>query len=362
VAHAARFLTEGLLKQDVPWDWLLYVPVGAHGVRPPSFESHSLCHDRDGGRTPYAPTKDASGSALRVALQKHPCDLLFVPSGACAPGISVPQIPWVHDLAIFDHPEWFPESWLRRQITTRLFARGLHRAPIIFAVSEETKNQIVVHLKIDPKKIVVTHEGGDPVLSSRAQSRDPLTPHARDSSARRKASSVGMTENFCLAVGTIEPRKNFGMLARIWSDVFKQTGRRLVIVGKKGWGNVLIKEENGIEICESVGEGEKRQLIKSADIVLVSSLYEGFGLVALEAMQAGTALISSDRGALPEVVGYGGLLLSPEDEFSWNKEVVRLLKDDVVRVQLAEKGKLRSEDFSWEKTANRIVEGMQNIL
>jgi glycosyltransferase involved in cell wall biosynthesis len=332
VAHAARFLTEGLLKQDVPWDWLLYVPVGAGFPRP--------------GRGDRAPTKDATGSALRVAIRSCPCDLLFVPSGACGPGISVPQIPWVHDLAIFDHPEWFPESWFGRQITTRLFARGLGRAPVIFAVSEETKNQIVVHLKINPKKIVVTHEGGDPSLKK----------------LEAISSKLEAANSFCLAVGTIEPRKNFGMLARIWSDVFKKTGRRLVIVGKKGWGNVSIKEENGIEILYDVDEEEKRQLIKSADIVLVSSLYEGFGLVALEAMQAGTSLISSDRGALPEVVGDGGLLLSPEDEFSWKKEVIRLLKDDVARIQQAEKGKLRSEDFSWEKTASRIVEGMRNAI
>ncbi len=353
MAHAARFLTEALLAQEVPWEWVLYIPVGAGLSRPDSVELRTPCATTRGGRDKPAPTKDASGTALRATIRSHPCDLLFVPSGACAPGIVVPQIPWVHDLAIFDHPEWFPESWLRRQITTRLFARGLRQAPVIFAVSEETKNQIVVHLKIDPNKIVVTHEGGDPVLG-KVQSAQFSVLSVDHSELGTRNSALGTS--FCLAIGTVEPRKNFEMLARIWPDVFRQTGRRLIIVGKKGWGNVSIKEGDGIETRESVGEDEKRQLLKSADLVLVPSLYEGFGLVALEAMQAGTALISSDRGAHPEVVGDGGLLLSPEDERLWKKEVIRLLQDDVVRAQLAYKGKARSEDFSWEKTANVICE------
>ena len=329
VAHAARFLTEALLEQEVPWEWVLYVPVGAHGNAPNLLGKGAL---------PCAPTRDTSGSALRSALRAHPCDLLLVPSGACAPGITVPQIPWVHDLAIFDHPEWFPESWLRRMVTTRLFARGLRRAPVIFAVSEETKHQIVVHLGIDPKKIVVTHEGGDPILQK----------------LEVGSSKLEVQDRYCIAIGTLEPRKNFGMLARIWSDVFRQTGRRLVIVGKKGWGNVSITEGGGIEIRTTVDEDEKRHLIKSADLVLVPSFYEGFGLVALEAMQAGTALISSDRGALSEVVGEGGLLLSPDDEEVWKREILRLLGDELVRSQTSEKGSVRSKDFSWEKTATVI--------
>lgn len=337
VAHAARFLTEALLEQKVEWEWRMYLPVGACGARP----------DPVGGRTPYASTKDATGSALRSALRSHPCDLMFVPSGACAPGIPVTQIPWVHDLAIFDHPQWFPESLLRRMVTTRLFARGLRRAPIIFAVSEETKNQIVVHLGIDPKKIIVTHEGGDPMLQANNVTRN--TQHAA-------------LINFCLAIGTIEPRKNFELLLLIWPDVFRQTGRRLLIVGKKGWGNVSIKEGDGIEIRASVGEDEKRQLIKSADLVLVPSLYEGFGLVALEAMQAGTALISSDRGALSEVVGDGGVLLSPDDEEAWKREILRLLEDDGARVEYGRKGMARSEKFSWERTSDCIVSTLHLYL
>ena len=327
MAHAARFLTEALLAQEVKWEWVIYAPLSGLAVE----ETELLPNRR--------------GSALRAALKKNPCDLLFVPSGACAPGISAPQIPWVHDLAIFDHPEWFPESWLRRQITTRLFARGLRRAPVIFAVSEETKNQIVVHLGIDTNKVIVTHEGGDPILKK----------------LEARSSKLEALNRFCLAIGTIEPRKNFELLARIWADVFKQTGRRLLIVGKRGWGNVSIKEENGIEIRSDVNEDEKRRLLKAADLVLVPSLYEGFGLVALEAMQAGTALISSDRGALPEVVGNGGLLLSPEDDDLWKQEIARLLQDDSGREAYGEKGKVRSEMFSWEKTAARIIQVIQNI-
>jgi len=328
IAHATRFLMQELCGRQVDWKWILYLQQGAKVEA-----SHPKIH-----------ISNSSGKALRSALRFYPCDLLFVPSGACAPFISIPQIPWVHDLAIFDHPEWFPESFVHRQITMRLFARGLERTSHLFSVSETTKKDIVRHLRIDPSRITVTSEGGDPVLASRSCTEKTSDDHGQ----------------FCVLVGTIEPRKNFNMICTLWEDVYAKTGKQLVIVGKKGWGDVEIKSTKSVRVIESADDEEKRRLIAYADIVLVPSWFEGFGLVALEGMQAESAVIVSNTGALPEVVGSDGICIAPDRPDLWKKEILRLLQNNVARQNLAKEGKKRSEAFTWQKTADIIFRGINS--
>jgi len=142
IAHAARAITRAILEV-APKDWTinLYLPRGAsmnngtryevRGTQVPSYlvpRTISLTGSRR--------------SDLIPALHTSPCDLLFVPSGAIPLNLPVPAIPWVHDLDIFDHPEWFPQSWFMRMRTTWMFRRGLQKAPMVFAVSEYTRRQI----------------------------------------------------------------------------------------------------------------------------------------------------------------------------------------------------------------------------
>lgn len=341
VAHAARFLTEALLFLDVSWEWRLYIPSGADQN---SF-SFPLTKGEKKGVSVVLP--DASGTTLRRALREHPCDILFVPGGSVAPFLSVPTIPWVHDVAIFDHPEWFPQSWFQRFKTTMMFRRGIKKAPVVFAVSEETKRQIVKKFHIAPQKIVVTLEGGDPYLS--------VIPAKAGTHPRP----------FVLFLGTIEPRKNHSMLLNAWRIVFSSLPKKmeLVIAGASGWkceGCLReIEKTPHVRRIENVTDEKRRELLRSADLVVVPSLYEGFGLVALEAMQAGTALIASNAGSLPEVVGDGGVLIDPNDVNAWAEAMRSLLVDDAKRQRLAEKGRTRAKDFSWEKTAAIVVNQMK---
>ncbi len=256
-------------------------------------------------------------------------DILFVPCGAVSPRATVPTVPWVHDVAIFEHPEWFPQSFLRRQITTRLFLRGLRRSKKICAASAATKNDLVRLFRFDPSRIVVTHEGGDSILAASPISTDrkPLV----------------------LFLGTVEPRKNLPMLL----DACR--GIDLVIAGRHGWRSERIQNSAHVRRIENVSDEERRTLLQTASIVAVPSLHEGFGLVALEAMQAGTPVVASNVGALPEVVGDAGILLDPHDAAAWRKTIVELLADDARRAELGKRGKERSKLFSWEKTATRIM-------
>jgi alpha-1,3-rhamnosyl/mannosyltransferase len=269
-------------------------------------------------------------SALAKRARDEWIDALFCPSGAVPPFLSVPAFPWVHDVAIFTHPEWFPQSRLKRFLTTRLFLRGVRRAPHAFAVSEDTKRALIEITDIEPEKITVTYQGVH--LSS------PLTTAKGD---------------YALMIGTVEPRKNIPFILELWEDVRQALGRniRLVIVGKTGWGNVEIPSRGWIERVESATDEERDRLIAGARVLLLPSLHEGFGRPALEAMALGVPVVASNRGAIPEIVGEAGTLLEPHDRAAW----ISAVGDAFSGRHDGAGGKMRAALFSWERTARAIL-------
>lgn len=371
VAHAARFLTYELLAQTVPWSWRLYVPSGAEISVGAGFDPVQL--------------KNASGSSLRAAIQSHPCDILFVPGGSIAPGLKIPCIPWVHDVAIFDHAEWFAQSFLRRRVTTALFERGVKNAPVIFAVSEDTRRALIEKFRLDPANIRVTYEGGDPILATWQD--EELVEKKR--AAKKSLAALGLANAFVLVLGTVEPRKNIAMLIQAWHTALPFFNRAvdLVIAGSEGcppkgpwplWRARLnappsaglsagevefekLKMKDHLHRIKLLDDEMRRNLLLAADLVALPSLHEGFGLVALEAMQAGTALLASRAGAIPEVVGEDGILLDPKDISAWSKALIGLVNEESARLRLAHAGKKHSKKFNWQKSAEIIIEGMENL-
>ncbi len=361
VAHAARALCTQLIK-DKSIDWKVFVVKGtAFPSVIPSVVEGSGSFLKPDSSTPsdfaqndnlrVIELADGSSKSLKLAIKKDQCDILFVLSGAVSYGLDIPAIPWVHDLIIFDHPEWFPESWLHRQLTTRLFLRGIKRAPIIFAVSEYTKQAIIRHAKVSQEKVIVTHEGGDEQLTIKKSAKE----YCR--------SKWGVGGQFVLALGTVEPRKNLAMLIRAWKKA--DGGLDLVIAGRNGWkfedvskeiDNLTPDEASRFHRIKDFNDEEKRQLLLAARIVAVPSLDEGFGLVALEALQANTQVIASNRGALPEVVGEAGTLFDPEDEEAW----VNALTLSPSPTNAGE-GSRQAQKFSWEKTAATVLEGLKKL-
>ncbi len=361
VAHASRALCEALTsnveRRTSNVDMRFYVPEGA-----------------DWQVGDVVKLKDATGGSLRKAFKDKPCDLLFVPGGSIAPAVNMPTIPWVHDLIIFEHPEWFNQPWWQRRMTTYLFSKGLRRAPAILAVSEYTKSQIVKLLKIDPEKIVVTYEGGDSTL--RVNNKEQTTTLYELRGSRLINNKVGAKEfcerelglgrGFVLCLGTVEPRKNVGMLIRAWKKARQKSAQApdLVVAGTNGWKfedvEAQIKSLNATEDqffhrYRSVTEEQKRILLLAADLVVVPSLDEGFGLVALEAMQAGTPIAVSNRGALPEIVSTAGMIIDPQDEDAWATALLTCVEDERACVLRSEMGLKRAQEFSWEKTAETVI-------
>lgn len=269
-------------------------------------------------------------------LQNDPPRGFFSVSGAIPLGVAVPTFPWVHDVAIFYHPEWFPQSWLQRRFTTHLFARGLKRAQHVFCVSETTKQAVLDQWNLSKDRISVSGEG-------------VIYPE--------NAAGYRERENKAVIIGSVEPRKNILFLADLWPEICRRLDRplKLIIAGRDGWGNVVIPAMEGVERITELNDAERLRLLETAKVTLVPSFYEGFGRVALEAMAHGCPLIASRVGGHVEVVGKAGKLLEPHDREGWIAAIMDLVTQPKVWEKAHILGRERARLFSWEQAADHIL-------
>lgn len=278
-----------------------------------------------------------SSHRLLQALRIDGCQAFFAPTGSIPFGVSLPAFAWVHDVAIFLHPEWFPQSWFQRQLTTRLFLRGLNQVQHIFCVSEDTRRAVASLISRPEKAMSVTGEGVVPPPDRAPRFSDRLDQ--------------------ALVFGTVEPRKNIPFLVDLWPEVCRRIGRRvrLVIAGGGGWGRVTVKDDGSVQRLIQVSDEERDVLFQVSRVVLVPSLYEGFGRVALEAMAQGVPVVASGVGGHPEVVGKVGGLLSPHDREGWIVAISELFLDTSLWQRKQQEGRLRAASFSWEAVAGHIL-------
>jgi glycosyltransferase involved in cell wall biosynthesis len=304
-----------------------------------AFVSENACLD-EGGMVIRLPS--SRSRALRDAVRAHPIDLLFCPSGTVPFGLSVPAIPWIHDLAILKHPDWFPESWWQRMFTTQLVRRGICRAPDTLVVSEATKREVVTWTGLDPTRVIVTGQGIEL----------PSQEGALPSSLQGKS--------YALMLGTVEPRKNSLFLQSIWSEVCHHLAEEipLVIAGRQGWGKVVLQEASSLVRIPDVSEATRLALLRHASVVLVPSLYEGFGRVAAEALTLGIPVIASDRGALPEVIGEAGQCL-PLDPDRWIKAIIDTIRPGPIRNYWVSQASTAINTFSWSPVAERVLANLK---
>ncbi|MBP7133794.1 glycosyltransferase family 4 protein [Patescibacteria group bacterium] len=272
------------------------------------------------------------------AVKSASIDKLFFPSGTVPLGVSLPAIPWIHDLAIVDHPEWFPESALRRLFTTSLVRRGIQGAPIVFAVSQATAHQITTWTHCPSEKIIVTKLGID-----LPKEREPLP-------------EILLQEPYALVLGSVEPRKNHAFLVTIWPEVCRRLGKKipLVIAGREGWGATIAFPSEVIRIPD-VSDPLRATLLAHAGVVLVPSLYEGFGLTAAEAIVSGAPVITSNRGALPEVVQQTGCILPLEQPDAWIDVIVQLFANKKIQEAWRSSSRAHAADFSWTPIAHTVL-------
>jgi len=262
----------------------------------------------------------------------------------------------VHDLSPAVTPEFYD---LKRNLWHKLlgYKRAFTRANLIFAVSEYTKKDLVRLYGIEEKKIKVVYPGID---------HKEFTPDIPAAKLREARNVYGLPGDYILFLNTIEPRKNLVNLIKAFEVL--DNPAELVIAGRKGWKYRSIfraikqsKKRDKIRYIGYVPESDKSAIIKLARALVYPSFYEGFGFQPLEAMAVGTPAVVSQVTALPEVTGNAALLVDPYDINSIAKGVKSILSDDRLRQNLIEKGLQRVKEFTWEKTAKEVLEGIERL-
>ncbi|MFN7017203.1 MAG: glycosyltransferase family 4 protein [Fimbriimonadales bacterium] len=295
---------------------------------------------------------------LPTLAAKYHCDLIHT-QYTVSPFFRMPAVTTVHDISFLIEPRWFP---LKDRILLRLTVpASCRRARRVLTVSETSREDIIKVLRLPPEKVMTTPnglpEGFYPIERSQAQAW--VRTH------------YGIEPPFALAVGVLQPRKNWelALLAVYFARNEYALPLRLVLTGKSGWAaRALVETKRTLGASEwlietgYVPDEHLVWLYNAAEVFLYPSFYEGFGLPPLEAMACGTPVIASNGGALPEVVGSGGILLPPTEAGLWANAIRTIITYDDFRANLQAKALQRAREFSWHTTAAGTLRAYEQAL
>lgn len=290
-------------------------------------------------------------------------DLVFSPFGQIPLCWFKRSVLTIHDVSIYEHPEWFASLGNQDFSTRVIVPRSIHRADRLLAVSRTTAERLVRLFPAVAAKTAVVYEGVDVPIGFSVDVSSKRFPFDRD---------------VILSLGTIEPRKNLAFAIEAFDLFLRQhpecaTTVRFVIAGKKGWGTEevfrLIDEVNDVwsdlepkgvvHFLGAVTEEEKWTLLARASVFVFPSFDEGFGLPVLEAMAVGTPVIASRSDAVVEVGGDAVMCVDDAESFALAMAQCLLLPEGVK--MLRQDGLDRAKQFSWDKTAKETLKMIESI-
>jgi glycosyltransferase involved in cell wall biosynthesis len=261
-----------------------------------------------------------------------------------APRLHLPTVVTVHDLSFTRSPELFGRR--DRLLLGGLVPGSVRRATRVIAVSEFTRGDLIDRYDLPPGQVVAIQNG----VSARF--------HPDPEAARAVRVSLGLERPFVLFVGALQPRKNAPMLVDAFARLREHPGLDLAIAGGDRGGLAALRERiaahglgDRVRLLGHVHEDVLPGLYSAAEVLAFPSLYEGFGLPALEAMACGTPVCASSTTGLGEAVGDAGLTFDPTSLEEIVSCLDRVLGDAALRARLSAAGIARAAHFTWRRSA-----------
>jgi glycosyltransferase involved in cell wall biosynthesis len=291
-------------------------------------------------------------------LRESRVDLFHSPY-IIAPLLSnIPSLITVHDLIFDRYPEYMPSAWSRPYYRAMMKLDTRHSRKVI-CVSDFTANDLVRFYKTPREKITVIPEGVD------GSFKRQLSNAGADALCQR----YQLNMPFILSIGARRPHKNLSALVQAFAPLRNELSHSLVFVSPqdKRFPDEAMQQATHLGLdgrarfLDWVPESDLPGLYNLADMVVLPSLIEGFGLPALEAMASGTPVIAADSSSFPEVVGESGLLVDMNDISGVQMAIRNIANDRKLRTRFSQAGIQRAQLFTWERTASAILELYRSI-
>lgn len=261
-----------------------------------------------------------------------------------------PLVVTVHDISFVAHPEWFSARDLR--VLSITVPWSMRRAARIVTVSELCREEIIEHYRVSEERVVAVANAAGPAAES--------LPEA-DAKKELERLGLDLRRPYLLAVGNLQPRKNLPRLIEAFGRlVAGGTDVDLVIAGPRHYqGEQVLASGRAmgdrVRFTGYLGDRQLAACYRCAEAFVFPSLYEGFGIPALEAMAHGIPVASSRGGALPEVCGKAALYFDPIEVDSIEHALRRILTDTELRANLIKAGHARESEFGWARSAEQTL-------
>lgn len=291
---------------------------------------------------------------LSRKLKNYKLDVFFSPTHYLPLYTSSPSVISIFDVSYL----YFPNLFKKKDLYQLKLWGGysIKKAQKIITISNSSKNDIIKMYKVNPDKVTVIYPG------IKIQNSEFTIQNMEE--LKKK---FGIDSKYILFVGTLQPRKNIIKLIEAFAKL-KEKDFNLVIVGKKGWHFEEILNapkkynvEDRVKFLDSVSDEDLPGFYKNALCFCLPSLYEGFGLPILEAMQYGCPVATSNVSSLPEAGGDAVVYFDPENVEDITKALHSLVNDEELRNKLVKKGYEQIKKFSWEKTARETLKVLEEV-
>jgi len=291
-------------------------------------------------------------------LKQIKADILISPDGYLSLDTDIKSISVMHDISFMHNPKDFPFGV--RNYYQYFFPRFAKKAKRIVTVSEFSKQDIANQFNVNIENIDVVYNGSNEIFK----------PTSRDDQIETKKKYTDGND-FFIFVGALSPRKNVANLLSAF-QIFKtrtKSNLKLVIVGEKMFKTKNIKSvfnrmnsKEDVVFTGRLSPKKLRNLYGSALALTFVPYFEGFGIPIIEAMNCETVVITSNVTSMPEVAEDAALYVNPLSINSIADAMIKIYENNDLRNELIEKGKIQSQRFSWDKTAEKFWNSIEKVI
>jgi glycosyltransferase involved in cell wall biosynthesis len=273
--------------------------------------------------------------------------VFHVPHYTLPLGLHGRSVVTIHDLIHLKFPQFF--SSVQRIYSYSMIRHTLRSARYVITVSQFTKEDILKIFRVNEEKII-------PIYNGVSESFRPVSDSSEIENFR---SRYELKRPFILFVGNIKPHKGIDVLLLTHQKILQTYHEVDLLIIGEGF------QARNLEKVKNISKLSERDLVlayNAAEMLLLPSLYEGFGFPMVEAMACGTPAIVSDAGSLPEVAGGAAILCNKGKSDEFADAALALFREPGLRNDLIEKGKRRAKGFTWRKSAEATLAIYEKIL